>query len=413
MYNPNCFRQPSSTQDSTYLQCSGTADHGGVHTNSGVANQFFALLTDGGNLNSVAVSGIGITKAFHITMRALFEHLTASSTFSQFATAVATSCSELKGATLKNPKDGSNFGQTISQSDCDAVNNALSATAMSQALCSSGSTPDSAVDLFAGFPPVGDVGEPPYTTVFLLSYPVTGDISTFNPVCRIFTDNTHFTDQPGVLYLFELVFMFACETPQSDFVGSEVAIQVAADGVHFSEFAFLFTYISSADPLSVSPSEGSTSFNSLTKVTIKGSDFEEFTGCNQFENADANGEVYDCLTCVFGDLNYETPVKAKLIDSSTIECVAPSFYSLVHADSNTVQISVSKNAQIYIINPDLTFTYVPGSSDSTLSSAWSPRSSVGSSVGSSFGSSTSAAVQNGPFPIAAIMLAVTLFFLFF
>jgi hypothetical protein len=121
---------------------------------------------------------------------------------------------------------------------------ALTATAMSETLCSSGSTPDTAVDLFAGFPPVGDVGEPPYTTAFLLAYPVTGDVSTFNPICRIFTDEVHFTDQPGVLYLFELVFMFACETPQSDVPGTQVAIQVAADGVNFSELAFFFTYIS-------------------------------------------------------------------------------------------------------------------------------------------------------------------------
>ncbi|MBS1652048.1 MAG: M4 family metallopeptidase [Bacteroidetes bacterium] len=74
MSNPNLFGQPD-TYNGTYYY-TGTSDNGGVHTNSGVANFWFYLLTSGGTGtndigNSYNVSGIGITDAAKIAFRAM------------------------------------------------------------------------------------------------------------------------------------------------------------------------------------------------------------------------------------------------------------------------------------------------------------------------------------------------------
>ena len=39
-----------------------SADNGGVHSNSGIPNQAFAILVDGGKLGTTSVTGIGPTK---------------------------------------------------------------------------------------------------------------------------------------------------------------------------------------------------------------------------------------------------------------------------------------------------------------------------------------------------------------
>jgi Zn-dependent metalloprotease len=120
MYNPNCRGQPSNTQDVQFAYC-GSQDNGGVHTNSGVANQFYSLLVDGGSLNSQTVQGIGFFKGFHIVMRAMMVHLTPSSDFPAFGTAVLNSCNELQGINLNSPVDGTLSGQIINAADCQSV----------------------------------------------------------------------------------------------------------------------------------------------------------------------------------------------------------------------------------------------------------------------------------------------------
>lgn len=72
--NPNDHSQPD-TYGGTYWY-TGTGDHGGVHTNSGVQNYMFYLLAEGGsgtndNSTSFSVSGIGISDASKIAYRAL------------------------------------------------------------------------------------------------------------------------------------------------------------------------------------------------------------------------------------------------------------------------------------------------------------------------------------------------------
>src|SRR5207253_148050 len=64
----------------------GTADNGGVHTNSGVSNYWFYLLTTGGSgtndlSNAYSVTGIGITAAAKIAFRALTVYFTSSTNF--------------------------------------------------------------------------------------------------------------------------------------------------------------------------------------------------------------------------------------------------------------------------------------------------------------------------------------------
>jgi len=74
MNNPNAGLQPD-TYIGTYWY-SGSGDHGGVHTNSGVVNYAFYLMTIGGsgtndNGDAFSVAGIGIEKSRAIAYRAL------------------------------------------------------------------------------------------------------------------------------------------------------------------------------------------------------------------------------------------------------------------------------------------------------------------------------------------------------
>lgn len=82
MSNPNSHNQPD-TYLGTYWY-TGSGDYGGVHTNSGVQNFWFYLLSQGGSgtndiSNSYSVSGIGITAARAIAYRNLSVYLGPSS----------------------------------------------------------------------------------------------------------------------------------------------------------------------------------------------------------------------------------------------------------------------------------------------------------------------------------------------
>ncbi|MBI4645283.1 MAG: M4 family metallopeptidase [Bacteroidia bacterium] len=78
MANPNEFNNPD-TYAGTYWY-SGSDDYGGVHTNSGVQNYWFYLLSEGGtgtndNGDDYSITGIGIDKAAAIAYRALTVYL--------------------------------------------------------------------------------------------------------------------------------------------------------------------------------------------------------------------------------------------------------------------------------------------------------------------------------------------------
>ncbi len=89
-YSGTC--SPSSSND----QC-------GVHTNSGIANLFFFLLSQGGthprSKTTVSVAGVGIAKAEQIWYRALTAYMTSTTTFQGARTATASAASDLYGGT--------------------------------------------------------------------------------------------------------------------------------------------------------------------------------------------------------------------------------------------------------------------------------------------------------------------------
>lgn len=84
MSNPKDYYQPDTYKGSGWS--TGSSDNGGVHTNSGVQNHWFYLLSVGGsgsndNGNSYNFSGIGMTKAYKIAYRNLTVYLSSNSDY--------------------------------------------------------------------------------------------------------------------------------------------------------------------------------------------------------------------------------------------------------------------------------------------------------------------------------------------
>jgi len=82
---------------------SDTNDHGGVHTNSGVGNYWFYLLSQGGSGtndigNAYNVSGITIEKAEKIIYRALMNYMTPNTTYLDAYNATKQAVTDLYGA---------------------------------------------------------------------------------------------------------------------------------------------------------------------------------------------------------------------------------------------------------------------------------------------------------------------------
>ena len=107
MSNPNQYGQPD-TYKGTYWKATTTSpsnanDQGGVHTNSGVLNYWFYLLSQGGSgTNDIgsaySVTGVGISTAAKIAYRAESVYLTASSTYASARTAAISAATDLYGA---------------------------------------------------------------------------------------------------------------------------------------------------------------------------------------------------------------------------------------------------------------------------------------------------------------------------
>ena len=107
MSNPNQYGQPD-TYKGTYWKATTTRpsnanDQGGVHTNSGVLNYWFYLLSQGGSgTNDIgsaySVTGLGISDAAKIAYRTESVYLTASSTYAQARTAAISAATDLFGA---------------------------------------------------------------------------------------------------------------------------------------------------------------------------------------------------------------------------------------------------------------------------------------------------------------------------
>ncbi len=128
MYTPTCYGNPGKVTDPQYA-C-GTADQGGVHSNSGVPNHGYALLVDGGAYNGRNIAAIGLTKAAHIYWRAQSVYQGPASSFADHADALEQSCRDLTGVNLNDLKTGLPSGEVINGSDCAQVAAAMLAVEM-------------------------------------------------------------------------------------------------------------------------------------------------------------------------------------------------------------------------------------------------------------------------------------------
>ncbi|MBX0291615.1 M4 family metallopeptidase [Hymenobacter sp. HSC-4F20] len=107
MSDPNSQGQPD-TYKGTYWRATTTSptssnDYGGVHTNSGVLNHWFYILSVGkSGTNDIgsaySVTGIGIDDAAKIAYRAESVYLTASATYASARTATVQAATDLYGA---------------------------------------------------------------------------------------------------------------------------------------------------------------------------------------------------------------------------------------------------------------------------------------------------------------------------
>ena len=100
MSNPNQFSQPDTYHGTFWY--SGTADNGGVHTNSGVLNFWFYLLSQGGSGTNdlgtaYSVTGIGIDKAAAIAFRTNTVYLTSTSNYASARTFAIQAAQDLYG----------------------------------------------------------------------------------------------------------------------------------------------------------------------------------------------------------------------------------------------------------------------------------------------------------------------------
>lgn len=78
----------------------GTADNGGVHTNSGIPNYAFFLLADGGTHHlGGSMTGIGADKAALIWYKALTTYMTSSTNFAGARTATLNAAASIYGST--------------------------------------------------------------------------------------------------------------------------------------------------------------------------------------------------------------------------------------------------------------------------------------------------------------------------
>jgi bacillolysin len=135
MSNPPRFGDPDSCS-SQFFSC-GSADNGGVHTNSGVPNKAYQLMVDGGTLNGVTVSGIGINRAAAIEFRALTNYLSVYSDFGDDYLALQAACRDLRNRYVNNadPETGGGRAEKISKADCTQVKRAVDAVQMNRPVC--------------------------------------------------------------------------------------------------------------------------------------------------------------------------------------------------------------------------------------------------------------------------------------
>lgn len=100
LWLPECKNDPSDRSSSNYACLPGTTNNGGVHTNSGLINRAFTLLTDGGSLNGDTITAIGMTRALHLFQHANANYVTSVTDFFAFGDMLVRSAEDLVGVPL-------------------------------------------------------------------------------------------------------------------------------------------------------------------------------------------------------------------------------------------------------------------------------------------------------------------------
>ncbi|MDR1895619.1 MAG: M4 family metallopeptidase [Prevotellaceae bacterium] len=103
MSNPNTYSDPDTYQGTYWVNTTSGSDNGGVHTNSGVMNYWFYLLSVGGSGtndigNAYNVTGIGIDKAAKIVYRAESVYMTSGTNFNNARAYTIAAATDLYGA---------------------------------------------------------------------------------------------------------------------------------------------------------------------------------------------------------------------------------------------------------------------------------------------------------------------------
>jgi len=98
LWLPEC-KDDASSRDSPNFLCSSEAKEG-VHTNSGLVNRTFTLLTDGGVVSEDTITGIGMTKALHIFYHAHANYVTRVTDFHALGDMLMLAARDLRGVDL-------------------------------------------------------------------------------------------------------------------------------------------------------------------------------------------------------------------------------------------------------------------------------------------------------------------------
>jgi bacillolysin len=117
--DPTLYKDPDRMSSIYYA--TGSADDGGVHTNSGIGNKAAYLMTDGDTFNGQTISGLGITKVAAVFYEAQTTLLTSASDYYDLHLALFQGCQTLIGGS-----------EGITSEDCEEVRKATLAVEMDQ-----------------------------------------------------------------------------------------------------------------------------------------------------------------------------------------------------------------------------------------------------------------------------------------
>ena len=124
---------PDTYKGEFWVDTEDESDHGGVHTNSGVQNKWFYLLTDGDsgtndNDYSYQVEGIGIEKSLQIAYRTLTEYATQESQYADIRLASLQAAEDLYGANSAEVESVGEAGKAVgvdeNQTGIESIQNA-------------------------------------------------------------------------------------------------------------------------------------------------------------------------------------------------------------------------------------------------------------------------------------------------